>query len=68
MFTIYGRVFCVSPLQIATADTDAMAAIEICMKQEEMSLFFRNLWPVYSYNSRINYDINCVIFFTLILQ
>ena len=30
--------------------------------------FFRNLWPVYSYNSRINYDINCVIFFTLILQ
>ena len=39
MFTVYGRVFCVSSLQIATADTDAMAAIEICMKQEEMSLF-----------------------------
>jgi len=37
MFIVYGRVFCVSPLQIAIADTDAMAAIEICMKQEEMA-------------------------------
>ena len=37
--TCRGRVFCVSLLQIAIADTDAMGAIEMCMKQEEMSLF-----------------------------
>ena len=35
----YGQAFCVSPLQIATADTDTMAAIEICAKREDMRVF-----------------------------
>ena len=37
--SLYGRAFCVSPLQIATADTDTMAAIEICAKREDMRVF-----------------------------
>ena len=38
-FTVYGRVFCVSPPQIDTVDTDTMAAIEIDTMPEEMRLF-----------------------------
>ena len=38
-FTVYGRVFCVSPLQIDTVDTDTMAAIELDTMREEMRLF-----------------------------
>ena len=36
---LYGRAFCVSPLQIATADTDTMAAIEICGKREDIRVY-----------------------------
>ena len=38
-FTIYGGVFCISPLQMDTVDTDTMAAIEIGTKREKMGLF-----------------------------
>lgn len=38
-FTVYGRVFCVSPLEIDTVDTENMAAIEQGTKREEMRLF-----------------------------
>lgn len=40
-FTVYGRVFCVSPLEIDTVDTENMAAIEQGTKREEMRLFLK---------------------------
>ena len=40
-FTVYGGVFCVSPLQILTVDTANMAAIEVSTKQGEMRNFLQ---------------------------
>ena len=40
-FTVYGGVFCVSPLQILTVDTANMAAIEVSTKRGEMRNFLQ---------------------------
>ena len=40
-FTVYGVVFCVSPLQILTVDTANMAAIEVSTKRGEMRNFLQ---------------------------
>ena len=40
-FTVYGGVFCVSPLQILTVDTANMAAIEVSTKGGEMRNFLQ---------------------------
>ena len=40
-FTVYGGVFCNSPLQILTVDTANMAAIEVSTKRGEMRNFLQ---------------------------
>lgn len=40
-FTVYGGVFCVSPLQILTVDTANMAAIEVSTKRGKMRNFLQ---------------------------
>ena len=40
-FTVYGGVFCVSPLQILTVDTANMPAIKVSTKRGEMRNFLQ---------------------------